>query len=264
MVPTLVDSHCHLDFEDFHGRIYEVLAEMQREGVSHALCISVTLEAFPAVLALADAHANLFASVGVHPDYPDAGAVAPDELVRLADHPNIVAIGETGLDYYRLKGDLEWQRERFRAHIRAARQCGKPLIIHTRAATEDTLRIMREEGAGEVGGVMHCFTESREVADAAVALGFHISFSGILTFRNAAELREVAREVPLDRILIETDSPYLAPTPHRGKPNQPAYVRFVAEELARVRAVSFEQVARSTSHNFFKLFRIDNNKTGQI
>jgi TatD DNase family protein len=253
---TLVDSHCHLDFEDFHGRIPEVLDAMRTERVSHALCVSVTLADFPAVLALADAHPNLYASVGVHPDYPDAGRVDPDELVRLADHPRIVAIGETGLDYFRLKGDLEWQRDRFRAHIRAARRCSKPLIIHTRAAAEDTLRIMREEGAGDIGGVMHCFTESREVADAAVDLGFHISFSGIITFRNAANLRAVASAVPLDRILVETDSPYLAPTPHRGKRNQPAYVRFVADELARIRGIPFEEVARSTSSNFFKLFKI--------
>jgi len=258
----LVDSHCHLDFEDFRGQIPEVLAEMEREGVSHALCVSVTLEAFPAVRALAEAHKNLFASVGVHPDYPEVAEVAPDELVRLADHPRIVAIGETGLDYYRLKGDLAWQRERFRAHIRAARECAKPLIIHTRSAADDTLRIMREEGAGEVGGVMHCFTESREVANAAVDLGFYISFSGILTFKNAAELRDIAREVPLDRILIETDAPYLAPSPHRGKRNQPAYVRFVAEELARIRGTSFEVVEESTSSNFFNLFQTNTNTIG--
>jgi TatD DNase family protein len=260
---TLVDSHCHLDFEDFHGRIPEVLDAMRTERVSHALCVSVTLEDFPAVLALADAHPNLYASVGVHPDYPEASAVDPELLVRLADHPRIVAIGETGLDYFRLKGDLAWQRERFRAHIRAARQCGKPLIVHTRAAADDTIRIMREEGAGEVGGVMHCFTESREVANAALDLGFHISFSGILTFRSAAELRDVARAVPLDRILIETDSPYLAPTPHRGKRNQPAYVRFVAEELARIREIPVEDVARSTSSNFFKLFKIKYDNKGE-
>jgi TatD DNase family protein len=259
MTATLVDSHCHLDFEDFRGHVPEALAEMHRSGVSHALCVSVTLEDFPAVLALAEAHANLFASIGVHPDYPDAPPVSADKLARRADHPKIVAIGETGLDYYRLQGDLEWQRERFRAHIRAARQCGKPLIIHTRAAAEDTIRIMREEGAGEVGGVMHCFTESREVAHAAVEIGFHISFSGILTFRNAAALREVARVVPMDRILVETDSPYLAPVPHRGKRNQPAYVRFVAEELARIRGVGFEEVANRTSTNFFKLFPADTN-----
>ena len=254
MALRLVDSHCHLDFADFHGRIPELLESMQREGVSHALCVSVTLQDFPAVLGLAEAHGNLFASVGVHPDYPDAGPISADELVERAQHPKIVAIGETGLDYYRLQGDLEWQRERFRTHIRAARRCRKPLIVHTRAAAEDTLRIMREEGAGEVGGVMHCFTETAEVARAAVALGFHISFSGILTFRNAGTLREVARELPLDRILVETDSPYLAPVPHRGKTNQPAYVRFVAEELARVRGLPVEDVAEATSSNFFKLF----------
>jgi len=259
MGSTLVDSHCHLDFEDFRGRVPAILAEMTNAGVSHALCVSVTLEDFPAVLALAEAHSNLFASVGVHPDYPDVGTVSSEGLVRLAAHPRIVAIGETGLDYYRLRGDLAWQRERFRAHIRAARECGKPLIVHTRAAADDTLRIMREEGAREVGGVMHCFTESREVADAAVELGFHISFSGILTFRNAAQLREVARAVPLERILVETDSPYLAPTPYRGKTNQPAYVRYVAEELARVREIDFEQVAQATSGNFFKLFSLENN-----
>ena len=260
---TLVDSHCHLDFEDFQGRIPEVLEAMRTERVSHALCVSVTLEDFPAVLALADAHPNLYASVGVHPDYPDADPVDPATLVRLADHPRIVAIGETGLDYFRLKGDLEWQRERFRAHIRAARRCGKPLIIHTRSAAEDTIRIMREEGAGEVGGVMHCFTERREVADAALDLGFHISFSGILTFRNAADLRAVAGAVPLDRVLVETDSPYLAPTPHRGKRNQPAYVRFVADELARIRGLPIEEVARSTSSNFFNLFKIKVDNKGE-
>jgi len=254
MAASLVDSHCHLDFADFHGRIPEILEAMRKEGVSHALCVSVTLEDFPAVLALAEANANLFASVGVHPDYPDADRVDADHLERLARHPKIVAIGETGLDYYRLQGDLDWQRERFRTHIRAARRCRKPLIVHTRAAAEDTLRIMREEGADEVGGVMHCFTESGEVARAAVALGFYISFSGILTFRNAAELREVARDLPLDRILVETDSPYLAPVPYRGKVNQPAYVRFVAEELARIRGLPVERIAEATSDNFFNLF----------
>ena len=259
MASTLVDSHCHLDFEDFHGRIPAVLAEMREAGVSHALCVSVTLESFPAVLALAEAHANLFASVGVHPDTPDAGPLDPARLVRLAQHSKVIAIGETGLDYYRQQGDLEWQRERFRAHIRAARACGKPLIVHTRAAGDDTLKIMREEGAREIGGVMHCFTESRAVAEAAIDLGFHISFSGILTFRNAGDLRAIARELPLDRILVETDSPYLAPAPHRGKPNQPAYVRFVAEELARVREVPVERVATSTSANFFKLFSLKSN-----
>jgi TatD DNase family protein len=250
----LVDSHCHLDFDEFRDRIPEVLAEMAAAGVSHALCISVTLTDFPRVRALAERHGNLFATVGVHPDYPDAGPVAVDELLRLADHPRIVAIGETGLDYYRLQGDLEWQRERFRTHIRAARECGKPLVVHTRAAAEDTLRILREERAAEVGGVMHCFTETLDVARAAVDLGFLISFSGIVTFKNATALRATARALPLDRILVETDAPYLAPVPHRGKTNQPAFVRFVAEEVARAREEAAAVVAAATSRNFAALF----------
>ncbi|HEY6721048.1 MAG TPA: TatD family hydrolase [Burkholderiales bacterium] len=252
--PGLVDSHCHLDFPDFEGKIAAVREEMHASGVTHALCISVNLAGFPNVLELAETHDNLFASVGVHPDHEDRTAVDPERLVELAQHPRVLAIGETGLDYYRLSGDLEWQRERFRAHIRAARACRKPLVIHTRSAAEDTLRIMREEGAAEVGGVMHCFTESREVADAALELGFHISFSGIVTFKNAADLREVARSVPLDRLLVETDSPYLAPVPYRGKTNRPALVRVVAEEVARVRSITLETLAMETSRNFFRLF----------
>jgi len=254
----LVDSHCHLDFEEYRGRIPEILEAMKSAGVSHALCISVTLEEFPRVLALAEAHANLYASVGVHPDYPDAPIVRPEALAALAGHPKVVAIGETGLDYYRLTGDLEWQRERFRSHIRAARLARKPLIVHTRAAAEDTLRIMREEGAETAGGVMHCFTETREVAEAAIALNFCISFSGIVTFKNAASLREIAASVPLDRLLVETDSPYLAPVPHRGKTsgktNQPAFVVHVAEAIATLRGVPFEAIAAATTANFFRLF----------
>ncbi len=251
----LVDSHCHLDFDEFRDRIPELLAEMSAAGVEYALCISVTLQDFPRVRGLAEAHPQLFATVGVHPDYPDAGEVGVDELVALADHPRIVAIGETGLDYYRLQGDLNWQRERFRVHIRTARACRKPLVIHTRAAADDTLQIMREEGAAEVGGVMHCFTETLDVALAAVEMGFLISFSGIVTFRNAALVREVAKALPLERILVETDSPYLAPVPYRGKVNRPAYVRHVAEEVARLRGVSFEEVAAATTANFFRMFR---------
>ncbi len=251
----LVDSHCHLDFDEFRDRIPELLAAMSAAGVEHALCISVTLQDFPRVRALAEAHPRLFATVGVHPDYPDAGDVAVDELVALAEHPRVVAVGETGLDYYRLRGDLSWQRERFRAHIRAARACRKPLVIHTRSAAEDTLRIMREEGAAEVGGVMHCFTETLDVALAAVEMGFLISFSGIVTFRNAGPVRDVAKALPLERILVETDAPYLAPVPYRGKLNQPAYVRHVAEEVARLRGVGFEEVAAATTANFFRVFR---------
>jgi TatD DNase family protein len=250
----LVDSHCHLDFDEFRDRVPEILAEMSAAGVEYALCISVTLSEFPRVRALAEAHSRLFATVGVHPDYPDAGEVAIDELVRLAGHPKVVAIGETGLDYYRLSGDPSWQRERFRAHIRAARVCQMPLVIHTRSAGEDTLRLMREEGAAAVGGVMHCFTETLEVARAAVDMGFLISFSGIVTFRNAGPIREVAKALPLERILVETDSPYLAPVPHRGKLNRPAYVRYVAEEIARLRGLSLEEVAAATTRNFFRLF----------
>ncbi len=250
-----VDSHCHLDFPDLREREAEVLAAMAENGVDRALCISVTLEDFPAVLSLAERHAHLWASVGVHPD--NAGCEEPDvaRLLALADHPKVIAIGETGLDYHWHKDAPEWQRERFRTHIRAARTCGKPLVIHTRSAAADTLRLMREENAGEAGGVMHCFTESKEVAEAALDQGFYISFSGIVTFRSATELKEVAAYVPLDRLLIETDSPYLAPVPHRGKTNQPAWVVHVAEEIARLRGEPLARIERATTENFFRLFR---------
>ena len=252
----LVDSHCHLDFPELHADLSGVLSRMNDNGVTHALTISTTLETFPAVRAVAHAHPNVWCSAGVHPDERRDGREASlDELIAMGSDPRVVAIGETGLDYYRVEGDTEWQRERFRTHIRAARRLAKPLVIHTRAAAADTLRLMREEGAGEVGGVMHCFTETLEVAEEAMALGFHISFSGIVTFKNAKELKEVARRVPLERMLVETDSPYLAPVPHRGKSNQPAFVKHVAEEIAALRATSFEEIARATTHNFFRLFR---------
>jgi TatD DNase family protein len=253
----LVDSHCHLDFPELASDIPGVLADMEAHGVSFALCVAVTLQDFPAVKALADAHENLYASVGTHPDYPDHPVVTPEELVSFAAAPKVIGIGETGLDYYRLQGDLEWQRERFRAHIRAAVSCGKPLIIHTRAAAADTLSIMREEGAERAGGVMHCFTETWDTAKAALDMGFHISFSGIVTFRNAAPLREVARQVPADRLLVETDSPYLAPVPYRGKTNRPGWVRYVAEEVAKIRGVSFDALADATTDNFFRLFKVE-------
>ena len=256
MAHMLVDSHCHLNFPELAGRVDDALALMRENGVTHALCVSVTLEAFPEVRALAERYPHIYGSVGVHPDYDEVPPVAEDDLVVLADHPKIVAIGETGLDYYRIKGDCEWQRERFRTHIRAARRCGKPLIIHTRSAAADTLRIMREEGAGEAGGVLHCFTESWDVARGAMDLGFYISFSGIVTFKNAKELREVARRVPLERMLIETDSPYLAPVPFRGKTNEPGLVKYVAEEIARLQGRPVEQVAAATSANFFELFKL--------
>jgi len=252
----LVDSHCHLNFPELAAKVDDALALMRENGVTHALCVSVTLEEFPQVRALAERYPNLYGSVGVHPDYPDVPVVKEEDLVALAAHPKIVAIGETGLDYFRIKTDTEWQRERFRAHIRAARRTRKPLIIHTREAAVDTLRIMAEEGADQAGGVMHCFTESWEVARGALDLGFHISFSGIVTFKNAVALREVAKKVPLDRLLVETDSPYLAPVPFRGKTNEPGLVKYVAEEVARQRGQSLEEVAAATSANFFKLFNI--------
>ncbi len=251
----LVDSHCHLNFPELRQNLPALRVAMQEERVGHALCISVTLPDFPEVLAVAEEHDNFYASVGVHPDYEDEPLFTEDQLVNLAAHPKVVAIGETGLDYFRLTGDLEWQRERFRLHIRAAIRAQKPLVIHTRNAAEDTLRIMREEGADQVGGVMHCFTESLEVAQAAIALGFYISFSGIVTFKNAVALKEVAKAVPLDRVLVETDSPYLAPVPFRGKLNQPAYVRYVAEEIANLRGISYQEVEQATTENFFRLFK---------
>jgi TatD DNase family protein len=250
-----IDSHCHINFPGLAEQQTAILARMQDAAVSHALCVSVNLEDFPQVLAMAENHANVYASVGVHPDHEDIEEPSVVRLVELAAHPKIVAIGETGLDYFRLTGDLDWQRERFRTHIRAAKQVGKPLIIHTRAAAEDTLRIMDEERAAEIGGVMHCFTESLEVAQAVIAMGFYISFSGIVTFKNALALKQVAQTIPLEKMLIETDSPYLAPVPHRGETNEPAFVRHVADEIARLRGISAEEVGDMTSRNFFRLFK---------
>jgi len=254
---VFVDSHCHLDFPELRDDLPSVLRAMREGGVTHALCIAVEMTAWRAVHALAHAHPNLYATVGVHPDYPDVPEPSVATLVMRAREDRIVAVGETGLDYYRETGDLRWQRERFRTHIRAAREAGRPLVIHTRAAADDTLAIMRDEAAGEAGGVMHCFTETWDFAQRAMELGFHISFSGIVTFRNAVALKEVARRVPLERMLIETDSPYLAPVPHRGKRNEPAFVRHVAEEIARLRDVPVETIAKATSDNFFRLFGVD-------
>jgi len=252
----LVDSHCHLDFPELRADLAGVMARMGDNGVTHALTISTTLATFPAVREVARSQGNLWCTAGVHPDERrDDREATLDDLLAMAGDEKVVGIGETGLDYFRVEGDTGWQRERFRTHIRAARRCGKPLVIHTRAAAEDTLAIMKEEGAGEVGGVMHCFTESWDVAQAAMAQGFFISFSGIVTFKNATDLKDVARRVPLDRMLVETDSPYLAPVPHRGKPNQPAFVKHVAEEVARLRGISYDEVAAATSRNFFSLFR---------
>jgi len=251
----LVDSHCHLNFPELTANIDEVRNAMALNGVGHALCISVTLKDFPQVLVLADKYPNFFASVGVHPDYESEPSFTSKTLVDLAQHPKVIAIGETGLDYFRLTGDLEWQRERFRTHIQAAVEVNLPLVIHTRASAEDTLRIMKEEEAQKVGGVMHCFTESLDVAMRSIELGFYISFSGIVTFKNATALKEVAQHVPLNRILVETDSPYLAPIPFRGKTNQPAYVKHVAEEVARLRGSSLDEIMEASTENFFTLFK---------
>lgn len=251
-----IDSHCHLSFPELAGDIEGVLGRMRAAGVDGALNVCVTLEEFPAVVALAEAHDNIWASVGVHPDYREGREPDAATLVGLARHPKVVAIGETGLDYYRLREPLDWQRDRFRTHIRAARDAGLPLIIHTRAAAEDTLRIMREERAGEVGGVMHCFTESLDVALAALDLGFHISFSGIVTFKNAASLRAVAQAVPLERLLIETDAPYLAPVPHRGRTNEPSFVPFVANVIAALKGLDPAHVGAESSVEFRRLFNV--------
>lgn len=251
----LVDSHCHLDFPDLQARLPEVLANMATKGVGLAVCIGVNLEDFPSVLSLAEGHRNLFATVGVHPEYTEVEEPNVERLLGLAKHPKVVAIGETGLDYYWQKDRPEWQRDRFRTHIQAAKLTGKPLVVHTRDSADDTLRILEEEGASTVGGVMHCFTENWEIAQRALDIGFYISFSGIVTFKNALQVKEVAQKCPLERILVETDAPYLAPTPYRGKPNEPAYVRYVAEEIARLRCLTVEEIEQATTANFFSLFK---------
>lgn len=251
----LVDSHCHLDFPDLADHLPDVLQRMQDKQVGLAVCIGVNLEDFPKVLALAEQEPRLFATVGVHPEYTDVEEPDEDRLVELATYPKVIAIGETGLDYYWQKDQPEWQRDRFRTHIRAAKRCGKPLVVHTRDSAVDTLRVLKEEGAGAVGGVMHCFTENWEIARQALDLGFYLSFSGIVTFKNATIVKEVAQKCPLDRLLVETDAPYLAPVPYRGKPNEPSYVHYVAEEIARLRGISLEEVTKATTDNFFRLFK---------
>ena len=255
----LIDSHCHLDCLDLPALgmdLEAVLAAAQAQGVGRMLCVSITLEAFPKVLALAHRYPQVLASVGVHPNERAGQDPSVEELLALADDDSIIAIGETGLDYFRSEGDLGWQQDRFRRHIEAARRTGLPLIIHSRDAFEDTLRILEEEAGCDIGGVMHCFTGDWEMAQAFLALGFYISFSGIVTFKSAQALQEAAARIPEDRLLIETDSPYLTPVPYRGKANQPAYVRHVAEQIAALRAVSLEHIAAVSSANFSRLFGI--------
>lgn len=254
-----IDSHCHLSFPELNARLPEILGEMAVAQVEQAICICTTMEEFPKVAALAAEHQVLWATVGVHPDNEDVHEPSVDELVAGAQAPKVVAIGETGLDYYRLNGrsieqDMEWQRERFRTHIRAARQVRKPLVIHTRSSAADTLRVLDEEGGEQAGGVFHCFTESLEVAQAAVERGYYISFSGILSFKNAQDLRDMAKALPIERLLIETDSPYLAPVPYRGRTNSPAYVPHVAAALAAVKGMSIPELAAQTSDNTRRLF----------
>jgi len=249
-----IDSHCHINFPELNEKIDQVLNNMKNHHISHALCVSVTLDKIDEILSLANKYSNIYASVGVHPDYENIEEPDIDTLYRYSKEKKVVAIGETGLDYFRLKGDLSWQRERFRTHIRAAIKSSLPLIVHTRNAQEDTIKIMREEGADSTTGVMHCFTESYEMAKQAIDLGFYISFSGIITFKNAESLRETVKKLPIENILIETDSPYLAPVPNRGKLNEPSNVRYVAEKIAELKGISIEEVAEITTNNFFKLF----------
>jgi len=251
---NIIDSHCHINFPELIEDIDGVLERMAENQVLKALCVSVTLEKFPEVLSLAKSYEHIYASVGVHPDHESGEEPTVERLVSLSEDPKVVAIGETGLDYFRTEGDVAWQRDRFRVHIQAARQTNKPLIIHTREAGDDTLSILKDEGEGLVRGVMHCFTETLEFARASIDLGFFISFSGIITFKNAQAIRDVAKVIPLESILIETDSPYLAPVPNRGKTNEPSYVRYVLEEVARVKELPVDTVAQATTKNFHRLF----------
>jgi len=252
----LVDSHCHIPMLGKDMDVNEVIANAKALGVEHMLCVSVDLETYPEILTLAEQYERIYASVGVHPNTTMQEEVSQQTLVELASNENVVAIGETGLDYFRSEGELEWQRDRFRTHIKAAKSVHKPLIIHTREVGDDITRILKEEGADEVGGVMHCFVEDWETAQRAMEMNFYISFSGIVTFKNAKEVQRVAKQVPLERMLVETDSPYLTPVPYRGKPNQPGFTRYVAEVIAELKGISFEQVAEQTTANFFNLFNV--------
>jgi TatD DNase family protein len=257
---VFIDSHCHVNFPELAPEYPEIATRMAQNQVQMALCVSVNLPDWDGLIEMVEREPSLWGSVGVHPDYEDEIEPTLEDLVSRSAHPKVVAIGETGLDYFRLKGDLQWQRARFRTHIQAAKATGLPLIIHTRDAREDTVEILRQEGAEQVGGVMHCFTESWEMAQACMDLGFYISFSGIVTFKNARELQETAAKVPMERLLIETDSPYLAPVPHRGKRNDPSMVVHVAQKIAELKGISVEQVAEQSTENFFNLFNKIENK----
>ena len=248
----LIDSHCHLNFPDLAQRLPEVLANMAEAGVDKAIAISVSRQSFEEVHAIAQNHPNIYATVGIHPDDPEAEEFSLEELLEHAARPKVVAIGETGLDYHWCKGDLAWQHQRFALHIEAANRSGLPLVVHTRDAAADTMRLLREHQAH--AGVIHCFTEDVHTAKLALDLGFYISFSGIVTFKNATAIQEAARYVPLDRLLVETDSPYLAPVPKRGKPNEPAYVRHTATFVAQLRGDSLENIAQATTANCLRLF----------
>lgn len=256
----LIDSHCHLDridltpYQNDFGRFMEAAVESKLE---HMLCIAIDLESYPAMLDLVSDFSSVSVTVGVHPNVQDGREPSLEDLIALGQSSKVIGIGETGLDYFRSTGELDWQHRRFRNHIQAAKALKKPLIIHTREAKHDTLRILREEGADQIGGIIHCFTEDWEFAQQALELNFYISFSGIVTFNSAKEIREVAKKVPADRFLIETDSPYLAPAPFRGKPNYPTYVRYVAEQIAELRNISFEETAEWSTRNFYTLFKLE-------
>ncbi|MGB0866406.1 MAG: TatD family hydrolase [Granulosicoccaceae bacterium] len=251
----LIDSHCHLNFDSLHEELPQVLQRASDAGVSHMLCISCTMEDYPTIRSISDAHENIYASVGVHPCYTDVPEPTIDELIEYARDDGVVAVGETGLDYMRIEGNMDWQRERFRRHIEAAAGVDKPLIIHTRAAADDTIAMLRDHNAARSGAVMHCFAEDWNIASQALEMGFYISLSGIVTFKSAKAVQEVAQKAPLDRLLVETDSPYLAPVPYRGKRNEPAYVRHTAQFVADLRGISLEELGAATSENFFRLFK---------
>ena len=257
----IVDSHCHLNIlpEDKVGSVSDVIQRAKELGVERVLCVAINPEQWPDVLALAEEYPEVYAAIGVHPCEEQNVIVTDEALLKAASHPNVIAIGEIGLDYFHFnieEQDMTWQHDRLRQHVRIAKQLKKPVIIHTRNSTPDCLKILKEEGADEVGGIMHCFVEDIETAKQAMDIGFYISFSGIVTFKNATDLKAVAQQVPLDRLLVETDSPYLAPMPYRGKTNQPGYTRYVVEEIAKLRDLPFETVAEATTHNFNRLFKL--------